>query len=478
MKISFLLDESSSFVYDNISKPIILRKEKCVLMKPDFNKRYTTIAVYCALVLLACVFAVFIFLDFGRFWRGITGVVSVLSPILIGAILAYVFSPAVTFFEKHVYYKLDCKKKYRLKRLLSVVSMFVLVIVFMLVLVIRLIPSVLRGYADLTDMSEFYLETLKVWLLDLSLGEGHVLNGYIDTFIGYVIGLLDSVYGVFGQFVPDIASLASALVGLLGDVVLGIILSIYFLFSKERILAQFKKMARAFLGRRKFVAFERSVQVTNEKFGGFLKGQLTDALIIGVLGYICLSIIGVPYYPLVSVLVGLASFIPVFGILIGSLVGAIIILLTSPLDALWFLIFMMCLYVVNKYMIKPKVIHITVDASSVFMLTALIITTGLVGLWGLVLGVPVFAVLYAFLHSFINRRLSKRGLATDPYEYYGTKAGKELYIERELKGTLKRRRRGESAEIFSSNDENDEDNELFPFDEKLKDESFETEFPR
>lgn len=447
-------------------------------MRPDFNKRYTTIAAYCALILAVCIFVVFVFLDFGRFWRGVMGVVTVLSPILIGALLAYVCSPIVTFFEHHVYHKLDVKKKYRLKRVFSVVSMFVLVIVFMLVLVINLIPSVLRGYEDITVRSEFYLQTLKDWLRGFSLGEGHALNGYVETLIGYIIGLLDSIYGSFGKFTPDIASLASSIVGFLGDVILGIILSIYFLFSKEKILAQFKKISRAFLSRRKFGAFERSVKVTNEKFGGFLKGQLADSLIIGVLSYICLSVIGVPYYPLVSVLVGIVSFIPVFGILMGTLIGAIIILLADPLDALWFMIFMFCLYFVNKHMIKPKVVRTSADASSVFMLTAIIVTTGLVGYWGLILGVPLFAVLYAFFHSFINRRLGKRGLATDSYEYYATKAGKELYIEREFKSRSKRRRR-EVSEIFSgSDDEHEEENGLFNSDEKGSDFSFENEFPQ
>ena len=448
------------------------------MLKPDFNKRYTAIAVNCALVLVACVFVVFIFLDFGRFWRGVMDIVSVLMPILIGAILAYVLSPLVTFFERRVYQRLDEKKKYRLKRVFSVVTVFLLVVGFLIMLVIGLLPPALRGYEDITVRSEFYLEILKDWLLGLSFGEGHALNGYLETFIGYVIDLLDSIYGIFGEFTPDITSLASTLVGILGDVILGIILSIYFLFSKEKILAQLKKMFRSLLSRRKFAAFERSVRVTNEKFGGYFKGQLVDALIIGALSYICLSILGIPYYPLVSVFVGILSFIPVFGILIGTILGTIIILLAAPIEALWFVIFMFCLYLINKKMIKPKVVRTAVDASSVFMLTAIIITTGLLGFWGLVLGVPLFAVCYAFLHSLINKRLNKRGFATDPYEYYATKAGKELYIEREFKKAGKKRRH-EVAEIFSPTDDDpDEENGLFSNDGESSSDSLEGEFPQ
>jgi predicted PurR-regulated permease PerM len=431
-------------------------------------------------VVVACILVVFIFLDFGHFWGLVKGFFSVLSPILIGAILTYVFSPIVSFFERRVYYKLDREKKYRLKRVLSVVSMFVLVIAVLILVVINLIPSVLRGYQDITEMSEVYLDALKDWFYGLSFGEGHTLNGYLDTFVGYVVEVLDGIYSSFGKFSPDITSLATSIVGILSDVVLGIILSIYFLFSKEKIVAQFKKTVRAFLSHRKYRALGRSMTVTNEKFGGFLKGQLADAIILGAISYICLLVFGVPYYPLVSVLVGILSVIPVFGLLLGTIVGAIIILLTNPLGALTFIVYMAFLSLINRSMIKPRVIKIRVDASSVFMLAAILITTGLVGFWGLILGVPLFAVLYAFVHSLINKSLERREISTAPIEYYATQAGRELYLEgrdKEKKSSTKRIR--ESGELFSSTDhDQDDENSLFASTKKDGKSFSETEFPQ
>ncbi|MBQ9747351.1 MAG: AI-2E family transporter [Clostridia bacterium] len=424
------------------------------------NKRYMTIAVYSALVLMACIFFVFLILNLDRVWSLLRWLVSVLSPILIGAMLAYAFSPLVTLFETKVFCKRSGKPNYRLSRALAVLATYLIVISLMVLLVMNLIPSVLRGYADLADMSELYLETLKGWLRGFSLGDTHALGGYFDKVIEYIVGLLDSVYGIFDIFTPDITAVVGTLVSILGDVVLGVILSIYFLFAKDLVLAQFKKAARALLGRRKFGAFCRSVRMTNDKFGGFLKGQLVDALIVGSLTYVCLLIIGVPYYPLVSVIVGLSAFIPLFGMIIGAIIGAGIILLADPLDALWFALYMIGLHMVNKHMIKPKVVRTGADASSVFMLTALIVTTGLVGFWGLIIGVPVFAVLYAFLHSGINRRLSRRGLPTDSGAYYETEAGKELYEERQHKRERHRRLGGytdTSETLFEPTEEDGDD---------------------
>ena len=448
------------------------------MIKPDFNKRYTAIASYCAYVVVACILIVFVLLDFGRFWGFVMGIFSVFSPILIGAILAYLFTPIVAFFERRVYCKLDKEKKYRLKRVLSVVSTFVLVFAVLILAVVNLIPSVLRGYQDITEMSEIYLDALKNWFYGLSFGEGHTLNGYLDTFVGYVVEVLDGIYGSFGEFSPDIASLATSIVGILSDVALGIILSIYFLFSKGRILAQFKKTARAFLSHRKYKAVGRSMLVTNEKFGGFLKGQIADAMILGTISYICLFIFGIPYYPLVSVLVGILSVIPVFGLLLGTILGAIIILLANPLGALTFVIFMIVLSLINRSMIKPRVIKIKVDASSVFMLTAILITTGFVGFWGLIIGVPLFAVLYAFVHSIINKRLERREISTAPFEYYATQAGRELYLEGIGKKSAKKRIR-DSGELFSSDDDDqEEENGLFSSVSKEKKSSVENEFPQ
>ncbi len=440
-------------------------------MKPDFNKRYGTIALYAAGVVFLCIFFVFSVLHMDVVWGILTGILSVLTPILVGAMLAYVFCPIVRFFECHVYYKLDEKKKYRLKRVLSVISMFILVILFLLLMVTAVIPAVMLGYADLQIMSGLYIEILKEWLLGISFGADSMLTGYFETFIGYAIELIDKFYGAFFELTPDVTGVLTALVSALGDVVLGIILSIYFLFSKEKILAQFKKMVRAFLSRRKFGEFERSVRMTNEKFGGFLKGQLADAMIIGTLSYICLAIIGVPYYPLVSVLVGIASLIPVFGLLIGTLLGAMIIFLADPYSDRWFLLFMIVLYFVNKLMIRPKLMHTTVDASSVFMLTAIVIATGLVGVWGLVFGVPLFAVLYAFMHSLVNRKLEKRGVSAEPFEYYSTRAGKELYLEREEKHGHRK-----DTEIFQLGEDDDEDPVALRF--EAADASSDLEFPQ
>ena len=296
-------------------------------------------------------------------------------------------------------------------------------------------------------MSGLYLETVKEWLLGLSEGGG-ILSGYIETITEYAVELLDRFYSSISTIVPDVTVVADSLLGIVMDIFLGIILAVYFLLVKERLIAQVKKAGRALLSRKRYAAVAKGANLADKNFGGFIKGQLADALIVGTLCLICTFIIGIPYYPLVSTIVGLACIVPVFGPVLGTVAGALIILLADPVQVIWFVLFMVVLHLVNKKMIRPRVIHSGVEASSVFMFTAIIVMTGLLGFWGLIIGVPVFAILYAVVYSLVDRRLAKKGLATDTYDYYSTDAGREMHREEEAR----RERRNKRNHPGSSNE--------------------------
>lgn len=401
-------------------------------VKIEWNKKYATIALYAFIVIFCVVFCVFLFLDFNTFGRYVSKILSVFNPVFYGILITYLLSPFVNFYERTILKGLDRKGLYRLKRTLSVLCTLLIVIIAAVLFVLRIIPQVFRGYADLQNMSGLYLETVKEWLLGLSAGDS-VLAGYIDKITEYAVELLDKIYTGLNTIIPDVASVAGTAVGIIKDFFLGVILAVYFLFVKERLIAQIKKAGYALFSKKRYAALAKGANLANKNFGGFIKGQLADALIIGAVCFLCTSIIGIPYYPLVSVLVGVACIVPVFGMLIGTVVGALIILLADPIQVIWFVLFMVILHFVNKRMIRPKIIRSGVEASSVFMFTAIIIMTGLLGFWGLIIGVPVFAILYTVMYSAVDRRLAKKGLETDTYAYYATDAGRELHMEEEVR---------------------------------------------
>ena len=407
-------------------------------MKINFNKQYTTVAVYALLVVLCGILCVFTFTHFGEVWTKVVDFLDIFTPIFYGMAIAYLIYPFVKFFERKIFRRLYQKKRYALARILSIIIVFLLVIGFIVGFCWLILPHIIEGYMDLQQRSNMYILGLQEWLLDVAASSGE-LSAYVTKLFEYVIGLMENLYEyVIGLF-PDISSMAPALIGFATNFLLGIVLSIYFLLAKERLHAQIKKFLRAFLNTKKYRVFSQSARLADKNFGGYIKGQIADSLVMGIISYFCLLLIGVPFFPLISTIIGITSLIPVIGALLGTIVGALIIFLANPPAVVWFMLFMIVLHLINTKMIRPYMIRVGVDASTMFMFAAIIIMTGLIGFWGLVIGVPVFVILYTVLHSEVDKRLQQKGLPVNQSEYYETEAGKELYREREYKRMRKAR---------------------------------------
>lgn len=401
-------------------------------MKINFNKQYTVIAAYALLVILCGILFIFAFTHFSEVWTVVVDFLSIFMPIFYGMAIAYLIYPVVKFFERRVFHGLNRKKRYGLARILSILIVFLLVIAFIGLFCWLILPHIIEGYVDLQQLSNMYLMGLQEWLFDLAASSGE-LSGYITKLLEYFIEMMENLYAyVIGLF-PDLSGMAPALIDFVKNFFLGIVLSIYFLLAKEKLHAQFKKILRAFLNTKRYRFFSRSARLADKNFGGYIKGQIADSVVMGIASYLCLMLIEVPYFPLISTIIGIANLIPVIGALLGTVVGALIIFLVNPPAVIGFTLLMIVLHVINTRMVRPYIIRVGVDASTMFMFAAIIIMTGLIGFWGLVIGVPVFVILYTVLHSEVDKRLRQRGLSVDQAEYFETEAGKELYREREYK---------------------------------------------
>ncbi len=441
-------------------------------MKIDFNRNYTMIALYALIVILCGILFVFAFSNFGVMWTYLVDFLSIFMPIFYGMFIAYLIYPLVKLFERHVFRGLNRRKKYGLARVLSVVSGFCIVIVGIVLFCWLILPHIIEGYVDLQKMSNMYMESMKEWLFSLSDGTG-ALSGYISKFSEYFVGLMENFYAYIVGLFPDIMTMAPKLLGFVTDFFLGVILSIYFILAKEKLNAQIRKILRAFLNTEKYRFVDKSMRLADKNFGGYIKGQIVDSLIVGVVSYVCLMVVGVPYFPLISTIIGIANLIPVVGILVGIIVGALIIFLANPQAVIWFVLLMIVLHQINTKMVRPYIIRVGVDASTMFMFAAILIMTGLIGFWGLMIGVPIFVILYTILHSEVDKRLGKKGLSVEQIDYYETEAGKELYHEREYKRM--RRERGSKKKEHIDVDEDfvvkKEDTQEIPNDDVPEDQT-------
>ena len=204
------------------------------------------------------------------------------------------------------------------------------------------------------------------------------------------------------------------------------IVSVYLLFSKETFIGQFKKLTYALFKPKRANIIIETARKSNEIFGGFISGKILDSAIIGVIAYIVLAIMKMPDTVLVAVIIGVTNVIPFFGPFIGAVPSFIIIVLQNPIQGLYFLIFIVVLQQIDGNIIGPKILGSSTGLSAFWVVFAILVFGGLWGFPGMLLGVPLMAVIYYVAQKTVSYFLKKRGLTTDTLAYvYLTKVDKE-----------------------------------------------------
>lgn len=206
-------------------------------------------------------------------------------------------------------------------------------------------------------------------------------------------------------------------VKILFNVIIGIIISIYVLMSKEVFIGQSKKVVYAMFSGKKANAIIHTVHKSNEIFGGFISGKILDSLIIGILCFICLYFMKMPYSVLVSVIVGVTNVIPFFGPYLGAVPSTILIMLANPIQGLYFVIFILVLQQIDGNIIGPKILGDSTGLSSFWVVFAILMGGGLFGIPGMIIGVPLFAVIFYILRRALNYIIQKKQLPLDSKNY-------------------------------------------------------------
>ena len=203
----------------------------------------------------------------------------------------------------------------------------------------------------------------------------------------------------------------------LWNFVIGFIISIYVLGSKERFAGQAKKIVYALFDRKAGNEIITNFRFIHSTFIGFIGGKIVDSIIIGVICFVCTSIIGTPYAILVSVIVGVTNVIPFFGPWIGGVPSALLVLMVDPIQALYFIILILVIQQFDGNILGPKILGDSTGLSGFWVIFAITIFGGLFGVLGMVVGVPIFAVFYAGVRASVNRMLCRKELPTDIHPY-------------------------------------------------------------
>ena len=348
---------------------------------------------------------------------------NILMPVIYGVVIAYLLTPIVNFQEKKVFFKLYNKAGVeltdKLKKITRGISVFIalaLMILMIYGLLYMLIPQLIDSITTFVISAPVYLDNFQAWALEL-MKNNPTLEQYFMTASEYFVGFLNDLLPQMKVFLSQLSSGIFDFFIVIKNVVIGFIISIYLLNSKEVFTGQSKKIMYAIFKPKRATKYLHSARFVHQKFSGFILGKIIDSIIIGIICYVVTSFMHTPYNVLVSVVIGVTNVIPFFGPYIGAIPTTLLILLVNPLQAVYFVIFIIILQTFDGNILGPRILSESTDLSSFWIIFAILLMGGLFGIVGMFVGVPIFAVIYAAIAGYINDRLKARHMSTD-YEDY------------------------------------------------------------
>ena len=336
----------------------------------------------------------------------LNGVVDILAPFAGGVVIAYAINPMDAWMMKNIFR--GNKKLHWLSMLIAYLVTFVLVIGLVYLIVTQVFDSMRTFASNLGG----YTKNLEAALLALT-ERWPELAPYLATAIEYVQDLSTIVGDLLKMamnYIPQLMSYFSDVTSTFVAVFTALASSIYLLTQKAKLLRHAKILTRAFLPTNVSGTVLRICSTANKNLSGFFTGKIIDSAIIGVLTYVCMLIFGMPYAPLISIIVGVTNIIPVFGPFIGAVPGIVILLFMDPGKALGFAFLILVIQQLDGNVIGPKILGDSIGISALWVLFSIVVFGDLFGLVGMVIGVPVFATLLGLVKEFAEWCLRYRGI--------------------------------------------------------------------
>lgn len=393
-------------------------------MRFKFNRKYTQIAVYAIIVIVISGILLFCLSsapEAGQIFDLIGGAI---APIVWGVVIAYLLSPGVDFFRFRVFKKQsersDSPKIRRLFKNLSIIIVFVITLGALAGLVILIAPQLFQSVSGLVTNFDVYSENFMDWAKTTFKDVPQIVE-ILENPITQIEAFLTNMWADFSPQILDFGTKigGSILSFVLGfkDFIIGFIIAVYFVSSKSMLKAQAKKILFAFLRNN---TAQRVIEVSNRCnniFSHYISGILIDAFFVGCATFIGATLIGTPYPLLMAVIIACTNIIPFFGPFLGGIPACFITLLVDPLKAVWLAIFFVVLQQFDGNVMVPLIQGDRIGVPSVWVLVGIIIGGGLFGFAGMLLAVPIFAIIYMLFKEFLEGKLRKKQLPTDGIIY-------------------------------------------------------------
>jgi len=330
---------------------------------------------------------------------------SILSPLWIGIAIAFVLNLLVKFFENKIFKSNKIPKK--LKRVISIILSFVIIITVVTALIFLIFPQLTASIALLSKNIPQYTEKIYSFLYEIA---GKIPFGELQKELLSLDwqSLLQTSTQFLSNTMASLFSITKNITSGVATIFIALIFSIYILASKESLINNLKACLYAFFSQKRADSLIHIGKLVNTTFSNFVSGQILEAIILGTLCFIGMTIFCFDFSVLISTLIGITALIPIFGAFIGAAIGAFILFLNSPLSALCFIFFIIILQQIEGNIIYPKVVGTSLGLSGLWVLFAITLFGSAYGIIGILLGIPLFSVFSTLFNEYIEKKLSQK----------------------------------------------------------------------
>ena len=385
-------------------------------MKIDWNRKYTTVAVYSFIVIACSIVFYLISSQVKVFSSKISDFIAILYPFIIGFAIAYLLNFILKFIENRIISEKMKGKSPARVRAISMLLTYLVAGTLCYLFIHFVWPELLESIIGLFNDIPNYVNNATVMINKL-IEEFNLTPASMEILESKWKELTDFIMNFMTDIIPVIGNTIMVVISSLWNIVLGVIVSIYLLKDKEKFFAISKKITYAIFNREHSYKILELTHRANKIFGKFLGGKILDSFIIAIITFVILTIFKMPYTLLVTVIVGVTNVIPFFGPFFGAIPSVILVRFVSPIKAFWLLIIILIIQQLDGNVIGPKILGDSIGVSAFWILFALLIAGKFLGLVGMLLGVPLFAFIYSIIKDVTEERLDKKGLPVNTDDY-------------------------------------------------------------
>ena len=400
-------------------------------MKFKLNNKYVRWGLTAFLVIAASICFYYLIFHVSNIRANLAAVGEILLPIMFGLGTAYLLTPILNFVEYKILIaicdKIGIKESARRNKVLRGIGILITAFLFFIliyVLIAMLLSQIVPSIQNIIVNFDTYLNNFTIWLNEL-LANNPEIKDYvtknIDRYSNELETWLNNVLlTATSEVIKTVSLSVLSTLGVLWDFIIGFVISIYVLASKETFAGQAKKIVYAVFKQDTANVVINNFRFTHKTFIGFVGGKILDSIIIGILCFIGTTLMKTPYAALVSVIIGVTNIIPFFGPFLGAIPSSILIFvvdLAHPLNCVYFIIFILALQQFDGNILGPKILGNSTGITGFWVIFSITLFGGLFGVLGMIIGVPLFAVLYAMIKSFVNASLRKKKMPEGTNSY-------------------------------------------------------------